>query len=154
MSSPEKTEEWVYGGLRMNARGKRVHAWLDSTDRDKANGHWYADTGNFVIGGIYTVTVDRSNDALSRSRPVYTGDRVSSDWIRDLELADSVTRRRLAEQALERRDAKTSELETLLAPIGQFAATLRTNSEREALVSILTRTVYDAQRRTRNAGTL
>jgi hypothetical protein len=136
-------ERWIYGGVHVSGKGKRVHAWIDPGGHE----HVYADTGSYVIGGIYDVEVDRENANLTRTAPKYTGERIADDdRRRELYAADQFARAQLARLAMERGDAKRDELAGLLDPLREFAATLRTSAERDAFAAMVLRTINTAWR--------
>lgn len=137
----KQPERWTYAGIRVTAKNQRTHAWL-SADGDE---HWYSDTGSFVIGGLYDVEVERKDDHLIRTRPQYTGQKISDDQRRkELFVKDQLARTRLGRLAMERTDAKQDELASLLEPLSEFAATLRTRDQRDAFAVMVLRTINTA----------
>ena len=114
--------------------------------RGKGETHGYADTGTFVIGGIYTVEVDRSDERLSRPAPKYTGDRVDDEQRRALDVKDTAARTELARLALEKKHATDHALDDAFAPLKVLVQQTRTSAERDALAAFCMRMIYGGYR--------
>jgi hypothetical protein len=132
---PEET--WTYGGLRVTAKGARRHVWIEP---DGTPG-LYTDKGRFVVGGLYTVRVDRT-DGTTRTTPHYTGETADAPQRAELEARDHAARKALAAAARERSDAAKSALDAALEPVLDIARNLHGGAELEALASYVMRRIY------------
>jgi len=70
-----RTERWVFGGSRVNADGKRMHAWIDSDGEEL----YFKPRGSHAVGVVYDVEVSRPDGGriVRHGDPRYTGDRAS-----------------------------------------------------------------------------
>jgi hypothetical protein len=129
------TERWTFAGTRVNAKGKRVHAWLEPG----GSAYLYAPKGSPVIGGVYTVQVKREDDSVRRTEPQYDGE-INPDIDRaELQARDHAAKVRLAGIAAERKQGGYQALDEAIEPLVKVAAKLRTGAERDALIAYVTR---------------
>jgi hypothetical protein len=128
-------EVWTYAGRRV-LHGKRYHAWQDGTGRER----YYAKSSAIMIGGRYTVSVEREGDRVSMyGEPRYTGDYLDAQTRREMEALDIAAMAALAAQARERRDARQKALDDALQPLVDLAAKVSFGHERDALLAYVIR---------------
>jgi hypothetical protein len=128
-------EIWTYAGRRV-LHGKRYHAWQDGTGRER----YYAKSSVSMIGGRYTVSVEREDDHVSMyGEPRYTGDYLDAQTRREMEALDIAAMAVLAAQARERRDARQKALDDTLQPLVDLAAKVSFGHERDALLAYVIR---------------
>src|SRR5690349_10503968 len=95
-------EVWTYAGRR-ELHGKRYHAWQDGTGQER----YYAKASAVMIGGRYTVSVEREGKRVSMyGEPHYTGEYLDAQTRREMEALDIAATALLAAQARERNDAR------------------------------------------------
>lgn len=137
-------ETWAYAGVRIDSKGKRIHAW-----RDPAGGklRLWPDRGSFVIGGLYEVKIDRRDDGMYRSgSPVYAGGRYEDTaevtrWQVESEAAE----RRLRSEAAERKAKKDGgPVDEACRPLCELARGLHNFEDVDRLVNSVRRRIYDA----------
>lgn len=143
-AQPERPEErWVYVGVRLGKSNAKVHAWIDTTGEEM----WFAKLKGAIIGGIYTVKVERGPDGKFQS--VLLG----VDWTSEREtdtakLAEWHAANRLTEAVLtkQRNEAKAKqhdEFDDAIAPLRDlFQRTARTSTQRSAFVAMVIDHLY------------
>lgn len=144
MSEQEQgtTEEWIYAGVRVLA-GKRTHGWIEPSGRMR----YYVDKGNLVIGGLYTVSVTRTDKNVMRGQPVYTGRMIDDDALRrQYFVEEHAAKTKLSAITNERNDAKVtaSEIDKMLAPLIEVAASLTSQYDRDAFSMLVLRRIQSA----------
>jgi hypothetical protein len=128
-------EIWTYAGRRA-LHGKRYHAWQDGTGRER----YYAKSSASMIGGRYTVSVEREGDRVSMyGEPRHTGDHLDAQTRREMETLDIAAMAVLATQARERRDSRQKALDDALQPLVDLAAKVSFGHERDALLAYVIR---------------
>lgn len=133
-------ETWTYAGIRLNVKGQRRHGWIDPDGSELL----YQDTGRFVVGGLYTVLVDRSSAGTTRQSPVYTGERTDRDTISALYVQELAAETKLATTRRHSGDAAKDPLEDALRPLIKVAQQARTGAAKDALVAYVMRRLYEA----------
>jgi hypothetical protein len=128
-------ERWTYTGRRRGAKNLTYYAWIDKSGEDR----WYRKLRASVIGGIYTVEVDRSSENVSvyPASLQYTGDRVEPEKRADWELRDRTLMVTIERERLEKKHAGESEFDKAMAPLRQLYAQQRTWSQRAALTAMV-----------------
>jgi hypothetical protein len=113
------TERWIFGGSRLGAGDKRVHAWVDPTGRHLL----FKASGSFVVGSIYGARVVRDGECITLyGKPDYTGDRCD-----DLVVVEELSAaHRAAEVALglavrERADKRNDPVEQAIDHLAELA---------------------------------
>lgn len=136
----KQEEIWIYAGRRVS-KGKQAYAWIDANDKEL----WYGPGfQGKVIGGRYTVTVDRDSDKLTvYGKPSYV-DRSQDERTAEWEAKQETSNTLLAAASRERTAAKQRTLDEALVPLLDVARTLRTGSERDAFLAHIIRKVSAA----------
>jgi hypothetical protein len=137
-------EVWAYAGLAPGVKRATVAVWYDANRRRLA---FKPLTGTRPVPGcLYRVEVTRDGTSVTRhGEPVYDGP-ADGEWYAQLEAEALAGAREIARESLERKMARDgSQLGALIAPLEQAAATM-TYAQREALLALVTRRVYRAER--------
>jgi hypothetical protein len=149
-AAPRVTEQWTYGGTNAATGKDRRDIWYDETRR-----RWYfapVRGAHPVVGCVYAVEVARSTGAEGKAlitkygTPHYTGQAEDRDWAASLEAAAHAAELERTAAAMERRAARDPELDRVIAPLERVAAGM-TYAQRAALVELVTRKIYRADRK-------
>jgi hypothetical protein len=134
-------EVWTYPGIRVGARGTRVHAWLDARGEEL----WFAKTGaRAAVGSLYTVQVTRNGDATSiQGTPTYTGRAVGDQTRQRLWTEHTTATARLQMIRSERAASRRNALDEAIAPLLELARPLRTAADRDALAAYVIRKLHN-----------
>jgi hypothetical protein len=135
-------ERWTYGGQAAGRTRARVAVWYDE---NRAKLLYAPDKGaRYVPGAVYEVQVRRDGDQIQRlGAAVFQGRNPDPEWAAQVEAGAYAGDRQIAADALERRAARDTELDKLLAPVEAAAAGM-TYAQRDALIALVTRRVYRA----------
>jgi hypothetical protein len=142
MTETEPDEEvWTYAGVRIGARGTRVHAWLDAQGEELR----FAKTGTHAaVGSLYTVNVARHGDTISiHGAPAYTGRATDDQTRQQLWTEHTTATTRLQMIRSERTAARRNALDEAIAPLLELARPLRTAADRDALAAYVIRKLHN-----------
>lgn len=139
MSDEEKDkqiEAWIYLGRRYDSRDKKMYyAWEQPNGSE---GHFFKTKG-LVIGGIYSVLVNRKDDdsvsVYANPEPQFTNQTVDGERRAILEAMDRQAYGEQQRRAAERRFKNSSPLEDALEPLLEIVSNLRNYHEMRALTS-------------------
>jgi hypothetical protein len=138
-------EPLTYGGTAQGKTRARLAVWYDEARTKLA---FDVDRGrHYTVGGVYLTEVcrDAAGKALRRQgTPRFTGMHPDTGWVAALEADDYAAQQHIAQGQLERRAARDPEIAKVLGPVEDLAAGLN-YAQRDALVAMLTRTVYRAR---------
>lgn len=109
-------EIWVFGGNRVDAKGRRAHAWLPVGAEDLL---WFRARGSYVVGSEYRVQVVRHHDGniTMHGGAVYVGQHGDDAVRAKLEAGHRAAETRLRLAALERNDKRHSALDDAIEPL-------------------------------------
>jgi hypothetical protein len=136
MSTP--TEEiWVFGGNRVDYKGRRAHVWrpVDTTDL-----LWFRARGTYTPGSEYRVQVTRHPDGniTKHGDAVYVG-RHGDEAVRaELEAGHRAAETRLRLAALERNDKRHSALDEAIEPLTVIMRSA-SSADRDAILAFVMR---------------
>lgn len=137
-------ERWTYGGTAPGATRAKVAVWYDA---DRRRLLFAPDKGAHPVPGcVYEVQVRRNGASMQRlGAAVFIGRHDDPAWVAQLEAGAYAADRELAADQLERRAARDSTFDDLLAPVVRVAAGM-TYAQRDALIALITRRVYQAKK--------
>lgn len=135
------TETWIFGGSRVNAKGKRCHAWIVADGRVRA----FQASGSFTVGAAYTITVGYEDGSLTTmyGTPKYNHDAtadVDDKLATELRAKHRAAEIELQRDALERRTKRDDPLARLLDQLADIAAGVPV-SQRDGFAALVLRTV-------------
>lgn len=142
-------ERWTFLGTRVDAKSKKVHAWLEPGGRT----YWYPPHGSPVIGGVYTTEVKRETkteddgkeyESVRRTDPRYAGEMNPDIDRAEYQARDHAAKIRLANIAAEKKESGYKALDEALQPLIDVAAKLRIGAERDALIAYVIRRINAA----------
>lgn len=108
-------ETWIFGGSRVNAKGKRVHAWIPG---GSVKGLLFAADGSYTVGCEYRAKVARSGDSVTLyGKPTFERRHDDATLRAQLEAAHTAAETRLKLAAIERSEKRSKALDEALEPI-------------------------------------
>lgn len=136
---PGAIERWTYLGQQVEGG----HVWRAASDPTREL--VYSKFKGAVVGGLYDVRVDRAGDRVQvfTATSTYVGVD-NGDDMPDLLLRARRWERTRKRRALEKRDARTSEIDRALAPLLTLAANVHGYGNRQALVDYVTAKIFSA----------
>jgi hypothetical protein len=146
--SERHTELWTYGGVHPGVKRAKVAIWYDEGRKRLA---FAPIPGTHPAPGcVYRVEVTRAGGKVTRhTDPVYEGPS-DGDWYARCEAEALVGANEIAAASLERKMARDGgQLAELIAPLEEIAGGLN-YAQREALVALVTRKIYRADRKARS----
>ncbi|NUR32302.1 MAG: hypothetical protein HOV83_41730 [Catenulispora sp.] len=116
---------WVFGGARVNAEGKRVHAWIDPAGEEL----YFKPRGSPAVGVVYEVVVSRPDGGriTRHGDPRYTGDRAEPEARDALSARHRAAEATLDLAARERRAKTDDPLEIAIERLRELAQTVKAN---------------------------
>lgn len=134
--TPRVDEHWVYGGTRVGLKDKKFAAWIDPSGEEL----YFPYASRYIVGSIYTFSVLREGDQISR-RP--QGEYVGrSD---DNELRTTLhARHRAAETALDeirrqRADKRDDPLDDAIEALASLVRAVPSPQRQAFAVYLMTR---------------
>lgn len=138
-------EAWTYLGRRFDAgQRKMYYAWMQP---DGKEGH-FSKTKGLVIGGIYSVLVNRKDDdsvsVYANPGPQFTNQTVDDERRALMEAQDREAYNEQQRTAAEKRHAASSPLSEALAPLVELAGKTRSYQDLRALQAVVHEKIADA----------
>lgn len=129
----------TYCGRRLDRTEKKIFFEFDRDGRTLA----YSKVRHGVVGGIYVVDADTDTDAgrlsIYPASLRYTGEKITDlAQIAVWEAADRDAYDTSRELAAERKHAKSSELDTAIAPLVEVIVKASTRAEAQAIMRVVT----------------
>jgi hypothetical protein len=135
----EPTEEtWVFGGNRVDSKGRRAHVWVPVGSQEML---WFRASGSYVVGSEYRVQVTRHDDGnLTKHGVAVYHQRHGDEAMRaKLEAGHRAAEIRLRLAALERNDKRQSALDTAIEPLCDLMRSASGTDRDAILVYVLRR---------------
>jgi hypothetical protein len=143
----QQEETWAHAGVRVNAKGKRVHAWATKAGAG-ALLYYFTRSGPLVIGGLYQVKITCDNDrTIMHGEPSWTGRRLSNAgrityWDAESRLATT----KLTAAAEHRTAAAQDHLGEAMEPLLAIAGRIHRPADRDLFIATVTGRLYRAWR--------
>lgn len=138
-------ETWAYAGVRLDTKNRRIHAWQDPTTGTL---RYWSDRGSYSIGSLYVMRVERTGDGIVRiGLPSWASDqpKVASEFVTAWTIESEKTEHHLARDRAERKvKTQGSAIDQAAEGVCQMAASVRTFTELESLISAVRRRMIDA----------
>lgn len=136
-----RKERWVFLG-EIDAKGKRAASFRDQNSVNWTVA-WKREHGTLAAGYIYEVL---ASDTSVRGGYAWTGER--ADDVDEIRMQNRWREQmRETERMQDKARKGDPDLDHVLDVVGEYAARFTKTTSRDALVSLLTRQVYRAQRR-------
>lgn len=135
----------VYAGRVVGDTTKPDHAWVAAED-PAGPPMRYSKLAATVVGGIYAIeSLDAAGSTVYPSTLAYAGEKIDDvDLIAGWEARDRATRDTLNRQAAERRAARDSELDRMLAPLKRAVQSQRTRADAQAVIARVSAELHEA----------
>lgn len=133
------TESWTYLGVRVDDKGKPIHAWRDSARVTRL----FTALKASVVGGGYSLDVEHKDGdgvVVSPSTMKFMGVHAPDADV--IQLEHKAAQKRLEAARLERSGSRHDALEEAIAPLLELAGRTKSHASKAALVDYVTRRIY------------
>ncbi|MFL6113045.1 MAG: hypothetical protein ACJ786_17060 [Catenulispora sp.] len=140
-----RTERWVFGGSRVNADGKRMHAWIDSDGEEL----YFKPRGSHAVGVVYDVEASRHDGGriVRHGDPRYTGVRAEPEVRDGLSARHRAAEATLDLAARERRAKADDPLEAAIERLVELSRVVKPHQRTAFLAYVIARLTRPASSR-------